>query len=225
MTKPYEFVCYDDDPGWLKHRFQHITASESSVLLDRNPWKSRDDLFSEKAAMSSPFKDSNSMWWGRQSERFNMRMFTKITGIRTRSCNAFLRSTRCPVMACTIDGFAMAPRLRRKVDDVAVKKGWLPDFMEDVHDVEGLGLIEMKNTEVWSRKKWIPQPPDFYYIQVQHQLYVTGLDWALLVAKVGAADMVGHVVRSDYALQKMIKEDAKAFWKEVEDARRELDSF
>ena len=225
MQKPYTFVCYDDDPDWLNHRFKHVTASESSVLLDRSPWKSRDQLFSEKAAMSSPFKDSNSMWWGRESERFNMQMFTKITGIRTRSCNAFLRSNICPVLACTIDGFALAPKGRKEVLDVAVKKGWLPEFMDEVHKREGLGLIEMKNTEVWSRKKWFPQPPDYYYIQVQHQLFVTGLDWALLVAKVGAGDMVGHVIDADKALHKMLKEDATAFWKEVEDARRELDSF
>lgn len=225
MDKTYKFVCYDTDPEWLNHRYKHITASESSALLDRNPWKSKEQLFSEKAAMSSAFRDSNNMWWGRESEKFNMEMFTKITGIRTRSCNAFLKSTRCPVLACTIDGFALAPRRRREVQEVAVKKGWLPDFMDEVHRRSGLGLIEMKNTEVWSRKKWLPQPPDFYYIQVQHQLFVTGLDWALLVAKVGAGDMVGHVVDADKAIQKMLKEDATAFWKEVEDARRELDSF
>ena len=37
--------------------------------------------------------------------------------------------------------------------------------------------------------------------------------------------MVGHVIDADKALHKMLKEDATAFWKEVEDARRELDSF
>ena len=223
--KPYKFVCYDSDPDWLKHRFQHITASESSVILDRCPWKTRQDLFAEKAAMSAPFRDSNSMWWGRESERFNMQMFTKITGIRTRPCNAFLKSNIAPVLACTIDGFAKAPRKRRDVQDVAVKKGWLPDFMDEIHQRRGLGLIEMKNTEAWFRKHWLPQPPDHYFIQVQHQLFVTGLDWAILVAKVGACDMIAHVIDADKAFHKMLKQDAKSFWKEVKDARRELDSF
>ncbi len=108
---------------------------------------------------------------------------------------------------------------------MAVKGKWLPDFMDSIRMRRGLGLIEMKNTEAWFRKNWVDGAPDHYYIQLQHQLLVLGLDWGVLVAKVGAGDMIAHIYDADRKLHEEIKTDAAEFWKEVEDGRREFDEY
>ena len=225
MAKSYKFICNDQHPDWLKHRFNHVTASETSVLFGCCPWKDRDSLYTEKVSAQSDFKDSRNMWWGRRMEKINMQLFTEISGLRTRSSNAFIESVEEPILAATLDGFVMAPAYPSPpcFHHIASKQPWWEAMVHPLSRAKGLGLIEMKQTESWFAKKWWPQPPTHYILQVQHQLLVSGLDWGLLVAKVGAADMIGHFIGADRALHEEIKTDAREFWKEVESGRREFD--
>ena len=225
MTKSYEFICDDQHPDWLKFRNNHITASEMSVLFDRCPWKSKKDLLVEKVTGSSNYKDSKNMWWGRRMEKINMQIFSEITGIRTRSANSFLRSTREPLLAATLDGFAKVPESLNSEEfkHIAFKRPWWEKVHAGLSFASGLGLIEMKQTESYWEKNWWPNPPDHYLIQVQQQLFVTGLDWALLVAKVGASDMVAHFIEPDEDMHKEMIEDATLFWKEVKNDRIKWD--
>ncbi len=223
MKKQYELVCHDDDPSWLSYRFEHITASEMSAIMGRCPWADREDIIRRKVTRSDGFKATRNMWWGSELERFNMEMFTKISGIRTRSCNAFLRSTKNPLIAATLDGFALNPRKDYDTLDIAIKKPWAHDLRAVLRNRSGLGLIEMKNTEAWFAKKWYEEPPEHYVIQLQQQLYVTGLDWGILCAKLGAGDMIAYLIDADPLLHEEMEIDANAIWKEISDERKELE--
>ena len=225
MDKPYELVCHDDDPLWLSHRFNHITASESSAIMGRCPWSDRDDVIRRKISRSDDFTPTRNMWWGSELESFNMKMFTKITGIRTRSCNAFVKSTVTPLLAATIDGFALRPRVEYETVDLALKVNWADHMRDSLRCRSPLGLIEMKNTEAWWGKKWHIAPPEHYVIQLQHQLYVLGLDWGILCAKIGAGDMVAYLIDSDPFLHDEIVADAVSVWNEVKVGRRELEEY
>ncbi len=223
--RDYTLVCHDDDPKWLSYRFNHVTASESSALMGRCPWADRDDLLRQKISCSSDFKGTRNTWWGSEMERFNMEMFTRVSGIRTRPCNAFVRSNETPLLAATIDGFALRPQRDYDTYPIALKEDWTVELRDALRSRSSLGLIEMKNTEAWWRKNWTPSPPEHYIIQVQQQLYVMGLDWCILCAKVGAADMVAYLIDYDPLLVDEIKEDAEEFWEEVENGRRDLEEF
>lgn len=223
--KPYELVCYDNDPLWLSYRFDHVTASESSAIMGRCPWADRNDILRRKISRSDDFTPTRNTWWGTELEVFNMEMFTKITGIRTRSCNAFARSTETPLLAATIDGFALRPRVEYETVDLALKVNWADHLREELRERSSLGLIEMKNTEAWWGKKWHEAPPEHYVIQLQHQLYVLGLDWGILCAKIGAGDMIAYLIDSDPLLHDEIIQDAQDIWKEVQSGREELERF
>jgi putative phage-type endonuclease len=223
--KSYELVCHDDDPRWLSYRFDHITASEMSAVMGMCPWSNRDDVLRRKVSRSDDFKATRNMWWGSELEQFNMEMFTKITGIRTRSCNAFLRSTKERRIAATIDGFALRPRKDYEVLDIATKVPWADDLRAQLAKRSGLGLIEMKNTEAWFGKKWHEAPPMHYVIQLQQQLYVTGLDWGILCGKLGAGDMIAYLIDADPFLHTEMEEDARSIWKEISDDRKDLEEY
>ena len=223
--KSYELVCHDSDPQWLSKRFDFITASEMAAVIGVSPWSNREDVIRRKVTRSDDFKPTRNMWWGSELERFNMESFTKITGIRTRSCNAFLRSTESPRIAATIDGFALRPRNDFEPLDIATKVPWASDLRAALKTRSGLGLIEMKNTEAWFGKKWHEGPPLHYTIQLQQQLYVTGLDWGILCAKIGAGDMIAYLIDADPLLHMEMDEDARSIWKEIEDERKELNEY
>jgi predicted phage-related endonuclease len=48
---------------------------------------------------------------------------------------------------------------------------------------DGLGVVELKSSEDYDG--WAEQCPDYYYLQVQHQLYVTGLNFAYIAVILG----------------------------------------
>ena len=223
--KSYELVCHDDDPRWLSYRFEHITASEMSAVMGMCPWSDRDDVLRRKISRSDDFKPTRNMWWGSELEQFNMQMFTKITGIRTRSCNAFLRSTKNRRIAATIDGFALRPRLDFEPLDIATKVPWASDLRAQLRNRSSLGLVEMKNTEAWFGKKWHEAPPMHYVIQLQQQLYVTGLDWGVLCAKIGAGDMIAYLIDADPYLHEEMERDTNDIWKEISNDRKDLEEY
>ena len=176
-----------------------------------NPWTSAEKYIASKIPNEDgeypSFYVNRPMLNGRYDEEYNAQKFAHISGLRRRPCHLFLASTRWPELACTLDGLVRMPNPIRPIAQAGnlVSSLWPVHILMDLRQArrDGLGetgLLEMKQTELSSGKRyWLKKarPPYFYEIQLQSQLHVTGYDWGILAARVGAHDMQAFFVRRD----------------------------
>ena len=173
-------------------------------MLHLSPYRKREKYLAEKREPNPPkFWMNNYAWHGSFDEENNMRKFSKITGIRSRSCNYYMRSTIHPVLSCTIDGLCVAPGDRPdRIVTAAVAKGpsggkWPKGLVEEVRELGGVGILEMKQTQGKNRHTWTESAPRHFVAQVQTQLFVTGLKWGVVACQLGSYDMIAHVILAD----------------------------
>lgn len=205
-----------------------VTASDVACLLGKAPeyWdptlrrrvqKTRADLVAEKRKGGEVFQGNRYTWWGNFMERRNAEAFAHLTGARIRLSGALLRSKATPLLGATLDGLVRAPRRSERLVHCLSEWGWSEDHLDTLDGLVGtLGTLEMKNTERSQLKEWHENKvPAHYWWQVQAQMYVTGLRWSFVVAKVGAADMRASLVMADEFAQAHIVDEVNAFWREV----------
>jgi hypothetical protein len=129
-------------------------------------------------------------------------------------------------VGATIDGVADEPRETKMATEGHIGTGaptyWTSEMMRLERHVGPEAkpiLVEAKNTGERNAKLWARTAPQHYIVQAQAQLYATGLDCCVLVAKLGASDIRMHVVeRDDDFIAEMVAE-AEKFLKEVEQWR------
>lgn len=225
--RPYKVLCKAGDPQWKALRHARVTATEVySLLHEERPegkkWpKVRAELAAEKAQEApGDFPDTRRMWWGRYSEEANRQAFSAITGIRSRSCHAFMESTRVPGLACTLDAVIIAPGKDTEVTSVATSRPWAASLVQEVRMLGGTGILEMKQTDDFFGKEWKTGIPAHYKLQVMAQLVVTGLDYAVIACKIGAADMEAHLIHHPGEIfERTLREELESFWQEVRDGQ------
>ena len=170
-------------------------------MMGASPWQTKEQYLDSKLHPKE-FVPTQNMLHGRFDEQHNMKKFEWITGLKTRSTNLFMASTRWPELASTIDGVVTRPVHEYTPDPRVTKTLWPMQLRQTLLlEAKGrVGLIEMKQTEVWyGRKEWLnpSEPPRHYQLQLQAQLHVTGLHWGILCARVGAAGMMAFYVERD----------------------------
>lgn len=203
--RPYRYICHDKDPQWLEERRKVFTASEIAAFFGEG-YKSQKEVLLGKFDLAPSDSDpdlARKAWWGREMERANMRAFSALTGFRSRPVNAFLTSVRLPSLGCTIDGLTTGLDLRcglleMKNVEMFDQRIDMDDQYEKIHEGK-IQLYDLDNRVRWRNgfdgEK--PRLPKYRWIQVQAQLYVTGYPFAVLCAKIGAADMVWHTIYPD----------------------------
>lgn len=222
----YKVLCDADRERekWLKLRHDYLTGSAISALFGLTKWKTRAQVVSEKSSPYDPndsLVDSRSMYHGRMNERVNMQKFADCMGLYYRPCNYFVVNDRR--LGATLDGLCSVrsdvgvnpvlceqrPTSREYLGD------WMQPLREDLEALGGVGLLEMKQTRTYFGKQWIAETPRHYYYQVQVQLMVTGLPWAVAACQVGTDNFIAHLIRPDWDVQAEIQEGADALWKEI----------
>lgn len=213
-----EFICLDSDPEWLTHRKSHITGSAVASIMGLSPFRDREQ-FLDEVLNGSDFNGNKATWWGSEMEVPNLHAFAKITGITVESHNGFYKSVEHPLMAATLDSFAWIPTDLEEPEDPPVgalkRSDWWDDFWGDIamNRAQGTGLVEMKNTArvgVWS-----DTVPEYYWAQAQVQMFVTGLTWCVVCAKIGAADMRFHFIYPDEFFVAAMLEESQKFAEEA----------
>lgn len=165
---------------WLAARLQGIGASEASAVIGRNPYMKNLDLWRIKTGRKAAEDISNKdcVRYGHAAERPVRELFALdyADSYDVYYSGAFdmVRSADNPFLFATLDGRLIEKNTGRK------------------------GVLEIKTTDILSsmqKEKWsfvldyndinrsIFKIPDNYYLQVLHQLIVTGFDFAVLFAK------------------------------------------
>lgn len=141
---------------WLEKRKAGIGASDVAGILGLSPWATPFTVWADKTKDLAD-DQNESMYWGSALEDVVADEFEKQTGLHVHGRQWLVRHPDYEWAMATIDGFAEeAP--------------WEPD--EDEY-IEPLGLVEVKTDSTFGG--WKDGIPDHYRIQIQWQMFVTGL--------------------------------------------------
>lgn len=185
-----------DREDWLQVRRSGIGSSDAAAAVGLNPYKSQLELWMEKTGRGGalpqvdPNDEASPMYWGTLLEPIVAAHYTKRTGNRVRRINAVLQHPLHPWMLANIDREVMG------APDVA--------------------LLECKTAGYSGSWLWKEGVPDYVYLQVMHQLAVTGkfaADVAVLIC--GQELQVHRIERDEQQIQQLIQLE-QSFWSYVE---------
>lgn len=154
-----------DRQQWLEERKKGIGASEASSVVGLNPYKTNIQLWEEKTGRVTPedIGDKPYVKYGVDAE-YHLRELFKLdypeyeVGYEEFKIH---RHPEYPFLFATLDG--------ELTDTVTGERG----------------ILEIKTTNIlqsMQKEKWNDRIPENYYIQVLHQLLVTGWDFVILKA-------------------------------------------
>jgi len=198
MTK--EIVKYTTEKAWLAERMKDITSTEISAILDVNPYLSPWELFQrKKAGVVQPFETNERMRWGTRLQDAIADGAVEELGLK--GCVRLMDYIRIP---------------EHRVGS---------SFDYKVTDESGDGILETKNVDSlqfhqnWKEEDGLLEAPPHIELQVQHQLLVSGMPFAYLVALVGG-NTLRHTKRvKDEAVGRVILRKVAEFWQMVRDDR------
>lgn len=214
QSKPYHIVCHSSDKArWHLERSRSIGASDRLTP----------GLIKQKLGDSEPYTNRK-MQMGSILERAVIDGFQAWSGLRTRASGVMVRSKDYPFMHATLDGLCVVPRHFKKLQffletEMQMDQTRAAAIVAD----RRLAVLEVKVPDIFSLHQWAEvrleqkkvggdvlhyhsfdrikaEPPKAYMAQVQHQLAVTGLDAAWLVALIGAKVFVAHHIKRNEAM-------------------------
>lgn len=184
----------EDRDAWLATRRQHIGASDSPIILGLTSWSSRVRLYAEKIGELVSDKASEMMEMGRRMEPVIAAMVCEDLGFEHsyQMEGRLLASTVHPFLSCTLDASITHPETGE----------WIP--------------FEVKNSSRY--EDWSEGPPDRYFVQVQHQLAVTGARRGLLGVLISGWQLRwAWIERDDAFIAGTLLPELREFWRHVED--------
>lgn len=177
---------------WLAFRKNHITATDSGIILGLNPWKTPYQLWEEKLGLREPEPENDKMREGTLLEEKARRFINEkchFNNFRP----VVLQSTIYPFMMASLDGF----------DDN--KAGPIPRILE---------IKCGKNSHELALKNEIPS---YYMAQLQKQIFVTQLPKISYLSYRSDEDTYEITVQRDDAFIEKMIEAEKEFFKMLMD--------
>ena len=157
----YTVFEFGNRKDWLFARKEHIGASDASAVLGLCPWRTNVQLWEEKMSDEEPVEIVNpNIERGIKSEPHIRELYAIESGDSVQDgTGIMLVSNKHRFMSCTLDG-------------ACIDKDGKPYILE---------IKSVNWTRKWSRGNSIP---DYYFIQLLHQMVVTGWDKAVLLARI-----------------------------------------
>ena len=175
----------------LHESFPGITATAASIIAGVNPWESPYSLYQRMIGEAPEKEQTFPMWLGTQMEGIVIRAFTKETGLKCRRPHRavdpnfwFVSEEYGFPMGCLLDAWTLDPE----------KTG-----------------IEAKTASAFMSAEWEDDVPLHYFLQIQHQLAVTGWDHFYAAAIVGNK-FVMHRVPRDEELITLLTDKERRFY-------------
>lgn len=195
--------------AWLQERRHGIGASDVSIILGLNPWRSPLALFTEKLGLDNPegadVEMSDAQKWGLRLENAIAQGFGEETGRHVFADDpyAIRRHPELPWMMATLD------RGQQITDGCELPA----DFPLAVGTV---GALELKTTAFMKAEEWEDEPPIYYQVQLQAQMFVTGLEWGSLAVLIGGQRFrYKDMQRNDRFITYMVQK-CQEFWQHVQ---------
>ena len=220
-------VTPETEPEWLEARKHLITGSALAGLMGLSPWATRAKLTARYLG-EEEFSPNRKMWWGNVMEEANGKALAKAIGGGCYFVPAHRFYSEAPFGATTdgylesVTGFvgSVGPAVCPSGD--TRKWGRFRDGVAEILESGGRLWTELKNVGQDQLKNWNQEgaPPPYYWAQCQLQMHMLGLDTMALVAKVGAADIRGHLITYDELFMDDATDKAQEFLSELEEMRK-----
>ena len=203
MGADFEIVYSGDDRlEWLRLRRLAIGASEAPAVLccPSYTYQSNIGVFADKIDPEPPVDEDKSerSYWGKLLEPVIIGEFGRRASRCTNPAGQLLRSIQWPFLQCTLDARQWESPPGRLLPRDSI---WYP--------------LEVKNTR--ASDMWADGIPAHVWIQIQHQLAVTGKPWgSVAVLLWGSEFKMQDVPRDDEFIEGQLVPRCEEFWKLVE---------
>lgn len=175
--------------AWLEERRKGIGGSDVAAIMGLNPWKTPFRVYQEKRKEVEDWKGSEATDWGKRMEPAIRQWYSDQTGRPVRLPDKIIFSTEHPFMLADLDGFT---------DDQRV-----------------LEIKTARSGHGWG-EPGTDQVPDYYNVQVQHYMIVTGYPVTDMPVSIAGSSPSLFIVDSDPELQEIIIEACSKFWERVQ---------
>ncbi len=184
---------------WLKRRMSGIGASEAASAIGESPWCSAVELYGRKRGLIEPLEQTERMDWGNRLEPAIVAKFIEVTG------RAVVNDGKRRIWRHKEHSWMIATLDRRQV--------YTP---ESPSDVRGHGVLEVKNVSAYARDDWTEGVPRHYWVQVQHQLAVTGYTFGSIAVLIGGQEFRWMDIRRDTTfINDILIPQERDFWNGV----------
>lgn len=164
-----------NSPEWLAFRRKGIGASDAAAVLGLSNWKTNQELWEEKVGLRQPkdLSGNERVKYGTDAEKhliglFKLQYADKYK-VKVDKSVIYLR-----------DGFQFASLDAELIDLTTKELG--------IHEVK---TVEASNSLVW--EEWRDKVPMQYYVQVLHQMLVTGRTFDILNPEFRWIDRDGEI--------------------------------
>jgi len=192
--KMNEFDFVEDDqrlvqgsPEWLEMRKKMITATDATVIMGVNPWRSLEDIWKEKLGVGGLQEETHAMRRGKELEEHARKKLEEITFFKFYPRVVFHKTI--PYMMASLDGITL--------DETSVCEIKCPGKKD--HETAKMGDV-----------------PEKYYPQIQHILEVTGLTVLHYFSYRSDDDYAILEIPRDQDYIDIMLEQEKKFWWHVE---------
>lgn len=181
-----------DHEQWLEWRRGGIGSSDAAGIAGISPWSSPISVWLDKVGLVGDIEPNEAMKWGLILEPVIIREFEDRTGLHVRSRQLPAEHPEHGWMRATLDG-VVADTVDLGTDALAVYEG--------------------KTAGDWGRAAWEDGVPQHYVVQVQHQMAITGLPAAWVVALLGGQKLVSFLIERDQDSIDLLTDLEDTFWR------------
>ena len=181
---------YAGEKEWLEGRGNHIGGSDAPAVMCLDPRRTRQDLAIEKLGLRPRDVNSEAMEWGHLLEPLIRDKFRQKSGM--------LVDYSGPWTMCVHDEHRFM--------------AYSPDGTVRSDDRPGHGVLQIKKD--YSATPW-ESPPIGYLAQIQHEMFVAGLDWAVIACLFAGVQVQWYVVEKHEKFQATMLDKERAFWESI----------
>jgi predicted phage-related endonuclease len=190
MKRYCKLLFCGNKEGWQAERKRHVQATDSIHIAEGRLLK----VYSDKVAPEPPPPSSERQLMGLELQPFVAEFFA-------RKFDAIIQHW---------PEFTIATSLEHP---------WLgatPDFLCQMEDRPGWGVGDCKTWSEFDRRSWAEGVPLAIQVQVQHQMLVTGAEWAVVPCLFGCHSVSVTAVDRDNAFLAALIPVLRDFWTLVE---------
>ena len=179
---------------WHDERRRGIGGSEVAAIMGVSPWKTARDVWEEKVGLSSGTETTPIMELGTYLEAFVASRYEQQTGRKVQQRHQQFVHPDHDFLRANID-------------------------REILKDPRGVGILEIKAMGSYPfRQTKLYGLPDYYALQLQHYLMITGRSWgSFAIMNRDNADILWFDVEPNVEIHARIIEACSEFWQHVID--------
>lgn len=216
MNITRDTINFSSEAEWLSLRKQDITSTEAAGLFDAGSYaNSRTfyELYQIKSGSLAPkpFKDNDRTKWGNRLEAAIAHGIAEDLGLIVEPFKVYMR----------IPELRMGSSFDFKI--VGLADGFEGDqTARDMFKHHGTGILEIKNVDALQfRRNWIDDGENIeataqIEMQVQHQLEVADMSWAIIAPLVGGNTPKIIIRLRDHEAGEAIRTKAAELWQRIE---------